>query len=414
MILIIIFVLIFLLFALSVAGIKFNLTNPLSLLWGTWLFSIGICVTKIFSVYPSLSVKCYLFIFSFLIITSLAFVVGKSLPIKFTDTKYNYLRLFYSFNILFMVVIFAYVITIIKLGLPPLFSGSVRSQYYLSNGGELLYLLVYPCFFLGLFIIYNYKKHPFNGYIYTQLLILLFVIFTRGNKMTIFAIILMFCFYWGKQISLAKLTTLLLLIIAIFLLVSVTYKKNIQNLSALKVARINITGFRLPSNYYFLYDPLIYMSSNIDNLNSLINTRLSGIGLGTLSFKGIYQIIAVFNPSITDLSRQTLINANASLTVPQFSTYSGLGLLYYDFGPLISLETFMLIGFTSGALYNKNSMNLTLMFFSFILFQTLALSFFSFYLGNLEVITNIIFMIIIDLYARNAENNADLLGGYYE
>ena len=341
-------------------------------------------------------------------------MVGKSLPIKFTDTKYNYLRLFYSFNILFMVVIFAYVITIIKLGLPPLFSGSVRSQYYLSNGGELLYLLVYPCFFLGLFILYNYKKHPFNGYIYTQLLILLFVIFTRGNKMTIFAIILMFCFYWGKQISLAKLTTLLLLIIAIFLLVSVTYKKNIQNLSALKVARINITGFRLPSNYYFLYDPLIYMSSNIDNLNSLINTRLSGIGLGTLSFKGIYQIIAVFNPSITDLSRQTLINANASLTVPQFSTYSGLGLLYYDFGPLISLETFMLIGFTSGALYNKNSMNLTLMFFSFILFQTLALSFFSFYLGNLEVITNIIFMIIIDLYARNAENNADLLGGYYE
>lgn len=232
--------------------------------------------------------------------------------------------------------------------------------------------------------------------------------------MTIFAIMLMFCFYWGKQISLAKLTTLLLLVIAIFLIVSVTYKKNIQNLSALKIARINITGFRLPSNYYFLYDPLIYMSSNIDNLNSLINARFSGMGLGTLSFKGAYQIIAVFNPSITELSRQILINANASLIVPQFSTYSGLGLLYYDFGPLITLEVFMLIGFICGALYNRNSMNLTLMFFSFILFQTLALSFFSFYLGNLEVITNIVFVFLIDLYSRNVENNADLLGGYYE
>lgn len=156
------------------------------------------------------------------------------------------------------------------------------------------------------------------------------------------------------------------------------------------------------------------MSSNIDNLNSLINARFSGMGLGTLSFKGAYQIIAVFNPSITELSRQILINANASLIVPQFSTYSGLGLLYYDFGPLITLEVFMLIGFICGALYNRNSMNLTLMFFSFILFQTLALSFFSFYLGNLEVITNIVFVFLIDLYSRNVENNADLLGGYYE
>ena len=414
MILIIAFVLVFLLFALSVAGVKFNLTNPLSLLWGTWLFSLGICVTNIFSVYPSLSRKCYLFIFSFLIVTSLAFAIGKAMPINFTPIRYSYSRLLYSFNILFMVVILAYAVTIIKLGLPSLFSGSVRSQYYLSNGGELLYLLIYPCFFLGLFILYNYRKHHLNKYIYIQLLILLFVVFTRGNKMTIFAIMLMLCFYWGEQISLSKLITLLLVVVAIFLIVSITYKKNIQNLNALKIARINITGFRLPSNYYFLYDPLIYMSSNIDNLNSLVNSRLSGIGLGTLSFKGIYQIIAVLNPSVSDLSKQALINANASLIVPQFSTYSGLGLLYYDFGPLIALETFMLIGFVSGVLYNKNSINLTLMFFSFTLFQTLALSFFSFYLGNLEVITNIVFMFLIDLYSRNEEINADLLGGYYE
>lgn len=411
---IIIFAFIFLLFVLAMARVKFNLANPLSLLWGTWIISIGICLANIFTVYPKLSTQSLVFMFSFLVITSLSFTVGKSLPVNFTPISYNYIRLVHSFNMLFITVILSYIITIIKLGLPPLLSGSQRSQYYLSGGGELFYLLIYPCYFLGLFILYNYEKYHLNNYILLQLLILLLVIFTRGNKMTIFAVMLMFCFYWGRRVSLAKISIMLMVVIAIFLIISITYKKNVQNLSALKLARINVTGFSLPSNYYFLYDPLIYMSSNVDNLNSLMNAKFAGLGIGTLSFKGIYQLFALFNPVISEFPKQILINANASLTVPQFSTYSGLGLLYYDFGPIISLEIFMLIGFFSGLFYERESIDLTILFFSFILFQTLALSFFTFYLGNLEVITNIIFIFFLDMYSRSDENIDGLVGGYYE
>lgn len=394
-----------------ICQVKVNLSNPLSLLWGTWLISILICICNVFSVYPRLSIKSLFFIFSYLIITSLAFIIGHNLHFQPQITFYNGMRLLTAFNTLFLIVIAAYGITIIRLGLPPLFSGGVRSKYYLSGGGELLYLLIYPCFFLGLFMLYHRKAHYFHSYIIFQLLILTLIIISRGNKMAIFSVFLMVCFFWGRKVNVPAILVVAFLVVIIFSVISITYKRDVNDLNALKTAKISLTGFTLPNRFYFLYDPLIYMSSNINNIYTLMSSHLSAIGMGSLSFKGICQLLAIFNPSLAQLSSQSLLIANTSLTVPIFSTYSGLGELYFDFGPLIAIEIFMLIGFVNGILYNQKGLNLTSTYFGFILFQTLALSFFTFYLGNLEVITNLIVLFLVDMYARRSEG--EQLGDAY-
>lgn len=383
---------------------SFNLSNPLFFFLASWVISLLICLLNIFSFYPSLSDETLIFIFSFLFLTSVSYYVGHSLPIRYKEAQYNILKLIQCYNLIFFIVIVTFCLTVIKLGLPPLLSsGGVRSEYYLSGGGELCYLMIYPCFFLGLYILYHFHKGGSYGFIIIQELILFLVILVRGNKMAIFSILLMICFFWGQKVKFINLIGLLFLVVFIFSFVSIIYKRNVEDLDTLKQAKIALTGFDLPDNLYFLYDPLIYLASNIYNINGLLCGHLSSIGMGTFSFKGICQLIAPFNPHLNVMMGNSLIIANTSLTVATLSTYSGLGLLYFDFGPIIAVLIFMLIGFTSGILSIPNKkfkLNITGSFLAFILFQTLALSFFTLYLGNLEVISNLLLMFIVDIYAR--------------
>lgn len=385
---------------------SFNLSNPLFFLWTTWGISFCICLLNIFSVYPLLSINSIFFILFFLFFTSLSFLLGKSLPIEFKKTHYNEKKLFQSYTVVFFIVFATYILTIIKLGLPPLLSsGGVRSEYYLSNGGELFYLMVYPCFFLGLYIFYYFKNQINFWPLVIQQLILFAIILSRGNKMAIFSVLLMMCFFWGEHVKSIYLIGLVAIVIFIFSFVSIIYKRNIENLDALKTAKITLTGFNLPDSLYFLYDPSIYLASNLYNINGLIREHLNGIGLGTFTFKGISQLLAPFSPTISSMMSNSLIIANTSLSVATFSTYSGLGQLYFDFGPIVAIMVFMLVGFLNGIVNippRKFKLNLTSSFFAFILFQTLALSFFTFYLGNLEVISNLFVIFAIDMYSRKS------------
>lgn len=381
-------------------SISLNLTSPLPFLWGTWLIALIICFLDIFTAYPVPSNETVVFVCAFLIGSTVAYHYGIRLQPSQKNIRYTGKRLYRAFNILFTLVVLSYIVTIIRLGLPPLLVGGNRSNYYLSGGGELIYLLIYPCFFLGLFVLYRQSSFNYQRVLSFQLIILFLIILTRGNKMAIFSVILMICFFWGHKVNWSFLIILLALVILIFALLSTIYKRNVSNLNNLKAAKIALTGFSLPDSCYFLYDPMIYLSSNVNNVDSLIQAHMSGLGFGAFSFKGICQLLGIINPEISGLPHQALVMANSTLTVPLFSTYSGLGELYFDFGPVIAIELMMILSFACGYFNESTRSNLSQSFVAFLLYQTLTLSFFTFYLGNLEVITNIFVVLVIDKYAR--------------
>lgn len=377
-----------------------NLTNPIFLLWATWIISLLICFANVFTVYAPLSNASFMMIVAFVLCVSLAYYYGRQFHFTPSSVHYDGGRLYEAFNVLFALVVASYILTIIKLGLPPIFSGAQRSTYYLSGGGELAYLLVYPCFYLGIFIIYHHLNRHANVFIFFQLLILLAMIMTKSNKMTIFAIILILCYFFGRRVNWFVIVLMAIVVVLIFSFASLTYTKNIIDLNAFDQQRYMLTGFALPQSLNYLYDPFIYMSSNMYNINTVMQSGMSGNGLGALSFHGIVQIIGVFDPSFNQLNDQARHLINMSTTIPSFSTYSALGELYYDFGPAIALELSTVMGFFSGLLTDHHHQHLFTDFFAFILYQTIALSFFTIYIGNLEVITNLLAMLLIDMYAR--------------
>lgn len=382
------------------ARISFDLSNPLFFLWSTWTISFVICVGNVFQAYSKLSLKTIMFIFICLLMVTIGFHLGKRVKITYKLKKYNTKVLVNSFNILTILVIGAFLATIYIKGLPPVLSSEniQRSDYYLNNGGELVYLLMYPANYLGIYLLKIVNKRK----IVPQLLILWIIAILRGNKMTIFAIILIWLFLYGKKVYLEKILLLLGIIIVIFYVASYIYTKNISNLSVFKIERMNIVGFNLATSFYFLFDLMVYLSTNIFNLNGLIMMNLGGVGLGTQSFKGVLQVFSAFVPKISEYSNNISNVMSQTLQVSSFNTYSALGLLYVDFGMILSIVIMFIMGVISGTLFSYHkefNSNIGVNFIGFCFYQTLALSFFSFYIGNLEVISNIIVMLVINYLA---------------
>lgn len=383
-----------------------NLSNPLFLLWATWLASLAICAANIFTAYSPLSITTVLAILTFLICISFGYWYGYQFHIDKIQIHYSGMRLYEAFNVLFWLVVAVYVLTIYKLGLPPIFSGVQRSTYYLSGGGELIYLLIFPCFYLGIFIVYHHLLPQLNFWIIAQLLVMALMIMMKSNKMTIFTIMLMLCFFFGRHVNWTLIIIMVAAVVFVFSFASITYTKNITNLTSFEQQRYALTGFSLPEYLNFLYDPFIYLSSNLYNVNTLLQSNLSGTGLGSLSFHGIIQIIGAFDPSFNQLNDQARHLINMSATIPNFSTYSALGELFYDFGMPVALEISTIIGFFSGLFINEKHNILINDFLAFILYQTIVLSFFTIYLGNLEVITNLVVMLAVDKFGRLSNTEA--------
>lgn len=396
------FLFLFILLLILTKGRKFNFNNPLIFMWVTWLSAIVICFLNIFSSYNELSIKTIMYIFYFLILTSVGYLLGKKSGYTNTNNvivNYNKKRLLFSFNFLFFLVLISYAVTIIRLGLPPALTGGNRSTYYLNNGGEMLYLLIYPCFFLAFYLIKYFKvKYKLS----VQLFILTLMLLSKANKMTIFSIIILWLIFFGKQIDSFRIILIIGFVFLIFYLSTFVYTKNISNVNELRLERISMTGFKLSPKLYFLYDPLIYLSSNIYNLNNLINIGSHPFGLGSQSFKGLMQIISTFVPSINVITNNGFLFMKSTLSIPLFNTFSALGSLYYDFGIFFSLIFSFFGGFITGKAYLNQNKNILILYIYYLLFQTLALSFFTFYFGNLEVITNIIVILIIDLACKES------------
>lgn len=376
---------------------KFNISSPIFIFLITWIVAIMTCYLNIFENYNPLSLRTILFIIINILVIVLGYTLGKSQKFKISKIDYDNNKLLISFNILFIIVVISFLFTIYKLGKPPILGGIDKSIYYLPNGMEIFYLTIYLAFFIGFFLIkrgVSFKK------LVIQLIILTLIVCLKSNKTGIFTILLLVLFFFGRKITFTKLLMIILGVFFIFGISSIMYYKP-TNKVILQNAVTTITGYRLSNKLFFLFNPLIYLTCNLYNLNGLISLNLGGIGHGWGAFYGISHYLSEYSTYFNRIIENTSLNMNASLQIPSFNTYSGLGILYVGFGMILSVFIMFLLGWLSGILSrNKFNKNIVLIFLDFLIFETLSLSFFTFYLGNIEVISNILIVILIHIYAR--------------
>lgn len=383
---------------------KINFDNAITILFGTWGIALLTCFSNVFTSYNDLNISTVIFVLLTLIMITVSYFIGSRSLISDKHYHYDFSKVIKAFNLLTIVVVISFILTIVLLGLPATLGGEIaRSAYYLPNGGEVFYLMIFPTYFLGLI----YCKYNGNWHnVLFQLFILSAIIILKGNKMGLFSIVLMYLYLFGRKFNLFKVICLILGIIFAFYMASFIYTQKVLNIDALKIAKMNLSGFSLGDKLYFLYDPLIYLATNLNNLNSLVTSNLGGIGLGTISFTGISQILALPFPEIEVFSNFASSSMARVIQIPDYNTFSAIGLLYTDFGMFITVSVMSIISFFSGREHKRfknGTSSLSLSFFGFILFQTIALSFFTFYFGNLEVITNILMMFVISIYVRKYE-----------
>ncbi|MCT3054381.1 oligosaccharide repeat unit polymerase [Leuconostoc citreum] len=388
---------------MSISRKKFDFTKSIVVFIVTWITSLFTYESGLFSNYPVLSFKTWFFIISTILFTTSLYFVSYQINWKAKDVSYDLAKIRKSADLIMVLVFFSFLGTVYKLGLPPTLGGGViRSEYYVS-GFETIYLLIYLAMFLYIYIAQKTKSIKL---VWVQFLVILILIILKANKFAFFVLLLTLMFFFGKKIKIGRLLIIVVGIIGVFILASMLYISK-ENEYVLRSAQISELGFKLPYYFAFLIDPLVYLSSNIVNLNAIVNSQFSDWNYGAFSFKIIWQNFSFLFPSAENKVSNTANWINSILPFPWLNTYSALGSLYVDFGTLISIMILSISGFFAGIfdkLRSKRNSSLILLFFGLTFYQLFAFSFFSFYFTNKEIITNIIVLAVVHIYARKGNN----------
>lgn len=396
---------ILLIFLLSnVFKVTFNLSNGLVVFYLTWLLSILIYLSGVFSNYPSISINTWVYMMSTFCVTTILYFFGKRIDWKVPKQYYDTDKVLKCANFILIAVLISFAITILKLGIPPTLGGSIiRSRYYVS-GFETVYLMIYVDIFLYMFIL---KKTESIKHIVPQMMLILILILLKGNKFAFFVLLLTVLFFFGEKIKLGKVLGLSVLVIGVFIIASMLYLSS-DNQFVLRNAQMAELGYQLPYSLSFLIDPMVYFSSNVVNLNSIVNANFSDWNFGAFSFKIIWQNFSFLFPESENHVQNTVIWINSNLPFPWLNTYSALGSTFVDFGKFISVMLFGLLGFISGSLDKVRSKNpsLIVLFFGLLLYQFFSLSFFTFFFTNKEIITNVLVIVFVHFYCRTAKKGA--------
>lgn len=396
MVIITLFCLIFAL--LVIRKVQFDLTKSIVLFIATWSVSLLIYKSGLFLNYPKIAQITWYFIGLTIVTTTALYLFGFQIKWNTSAISYDLKKVQKSSDIILILVVCSFLFTVYKLGLPPTLGGAViRSEYYLS-GIETVYLLIYVSIFLYAYII---QKTGSIKSVSIQLLIIIILIVLKGNKFAFFVFMLTLLFFFGRKIKVARIFLILLGIVVVFVLASTIYISS-ENEYLLRSTQISQLGFSLPYNFAFLIDPLVYFSSNIANLNAIINSNFSEWNYGSFSFKIIWQNLSFLVPSAENEVLNTTNWINSVLPFPWLNTYSALGSLFVDFGIVLSIIVFGILGFFSG-IFDKiriqKNPSLPVLFLGLSFYQFFSLSFFTFYFTNKEIITNVIVVVIVHLYA---------------
>lgn len=378
-----------------------TVANPSTLYLLIWISAIVLYNLGFFTAFPPLSFKTWIV----LIASCTGFIIGSFVfqKIKFYNFSYSYdLHKLFKLNcFVFVIVLMSFFITWIVLGPPPMLGGTVnRSDYYIGFI-EIFYLMLYPCMFICVYLLQRKYKVKFNFMILIALFLLVFI---KGNKFQIITCLLIVIYFLAlnRNFKVKHLLSSIIIVILVFSLTSILYLKGTNGLLNYKITE---TGYVLTNTYTGFLDPLLYITNNILNINNFINSNISVHSYGVFLFSGVFHDFGISNffQNITD---QQLQMFNDTLQFPWLNTGTYLLNIFFDFGYLGIIIMPMIYGSLSGYLYNKITHNsgknsIVNLYLYLLLFISIALSFFTSYLSNNEVMTNLIVIMLISRFSRN-------------
>ncbi|MGO3111136.1 MAG: hypothetical protein ACTIIU_05270 [Latilactobacillus curvatus] len=153
--------------------------------------------------------------------TIVTFVIGSLFGSRITnegnEINYQYSKKKLQISTVWLVIIeyIAFLITVYKLGLPPLLGGSVLRVNYYVGFVEQIFLLIFPLWFLSTYLIYRHYK------VKTNVIIIIFSILPvilKGNKFPFVFLLALLLFFVGlnRKIRLKYLINIILIVVGLF------------------------------------------------------------------------------------------------------------------------------------------------------------------------------------------------------
>lgn len=383
-----------------IRNLKIDILNPTLLYMCIWLSILFIYNLNIFRYFPKLSESFYIIFFTSILFFVVGSLLGKRITIVPYAGEYNFRRLF-SVNCLLLGIVYAsFVLTFILLGKPPTLGGTIdRSDYYIGPI-EIFYFFIYLFWFIAFFLISNNYKVKEN---YILVLLSLIIILLKGNKFPFifFVSIILYFLALKNTFKVKHILNTVLIIIVLFYFASFTYLKTSS--TDVMYYKVTNTGSILPDRFWFLNDPLLYLTNNFMNLNNFLNISFEHL-YGLNLFKGFLNISRLETVFSTKTESFASI-WTSNLQYPWLTTGTYLKDVYSDFGYIgIILVPFM-YGAVCGYMRNKIRVqqikfSLLSLYIYHILFFSIILSFFTQYLSSNEIITNLIVFLFINKYVK--------------
>ncbi|WP_172643357.1 O-antigen polymerase [Lactiplantibacillus fabifermentans] len=381
---------------------QINLLNPIVLYCVIWGGMVALYVLPIFTNFPELTLKSWVLILG----AGISFVLGALFGMASFRNKISKKSILYSYStletfllFLLLIIVSAYILTILKLGIPPLLGGSLaRVNYYVSYI-EPAYLLIFPFWFGCLFLIKQKYHVRFNIILIFFSLILTL---TKGNKFPLIFLIGLIIYFTSinKNLKVKYLVYTLVVVVGVFVLSSLFITKST---SAVVQIQNTLLGVSIPSYLHFIIDPILYLTNNLMNVNNFWNADVHH-SFGIQQFSGI-----VHDAGLNSLIAKVISDNNqiwsGSLQYSWLTTGTYLKTLYLDFGTIGVLVVPFIYGVVCGAIYNQLSnggmnLSLTSLYVGYLLFLSLLLSFFTNYFSENGVLYNLLAVMLMDQVSR--------------
>lgn len=390
----------------SIRNMEVNILNPILLyilIWG------GMCLLyliPLFSNFKEINLKEW----GIILATIVTFVIGSLFGSRITnegnEINYQYSKKKLQISTVWLVIIeyIAFLITVYKLGLPPLLGGSVLRVNYYVGFVEQFFLLIFPLWFLSIYLIYRHYK------VKTNVIIIIFSILPvilKGNKFPFVFLLALLLFFVGlnRKIRLKYLVNIILIVVGLFYVSSLLLMKDSNNV--LYYRNIELGYISRNGLVDILVDPILYITNNLMNITTFFNlTPKYTFGIQQLS--GVFHSLRIDNILFSDsiLYNKDLWDSNLQYTWLTTGTY--LKTLFMDWGILGLLVGPLGYGLLAGYFSRKTkneveNISLIALYIAMLIFYSILISFFTNYFEGNEFFINVIVIFLIHRYSRVTE-----------
>lgn len=390
----------------SIRNMEVNILNPILLyilIWG------GMCLLyliPLFSNFKEINLKEW----GIILATIVTFVIGSLFGSRITnegnEINYHYSKKKLQISTVWLVIIeyIAFLITVYKLGLPPLLGGSVLRVNYYVGFVEQFFLLIFPLWFLSIYLIYRHYK------VKTNVIIIIFSILPvilKGNKFPFVFLLALLLFFVGlnRKIRLKYLVNIILIVVGLFYVSSLLLMKDSNNV--LYYRNIELGYISRNGLVDILVDPILYITNNLMNITTFFNlTPKYTFGIQQLS--GVFHSLRIDNILFSDsiLYNKDLWDSNLQYAWLTTGTY--LKTLFMDWGILGLLVGPLGYGLLAGYFSRKTkneveNISLIALYIAMLIFYSILISFFTNYFEGNEFFINVIVIFLIHRYSRVTE-----------